>query len=228
VRGRAWIPLLGLLLAGIVATQVEILKLSASMGRSLEQNGTLTTENQLLQASVASLGNDQRIEQLASGMGMVEPPPGAVGFLAAEPGGDVSGALGNLHAQDPSWFLSVTPSNGAVVTGAGTSTLTESSASGVPASTPGTPPATVPTVPTGATADTGATGATGATAATGPTGTQTSAGGSADGSAGAVAASPPTQSAAPAPAQSQPIAEGSAGGAAAIQPAGSAQQDSGG
>ena len=46
VRGRAWIPLLGVLLAGIVAAQVEILKLGASMGRSLEQTTTLTSQNE--------------------------------------------------------------------------------------------------------------------------------------------------------------------------------------
>src|SRR5437588_2148913 len=36
LRGRAWIPVLGVLLAGIVATQVEVLKLGASMGRWME------------------------------------------------------------------------------------------------------------------------------------------------------------------------------------------------
>ena len=86
VRGRAWIPLLGVLLAGIVAAQVEILKLGASMGRSLEQTTTLTSQNELLRDSVASLSDDQRIERLATSMGMVLPPPGAVGYLTAESG----------------------------------------------------------------------------------------------------------------------------------------------
>src|SRR5438105_2710091 len=35
VRGRAWILVLGVMLAGIVAMQVELLKLNASIGRSL-------------------------------------------------------------------------------------------------------------------------------------------------------------------------------------------------
>ncbi len=89
VRGRAWIPLLGVLLAGIVAAQVEILKLGASMGRSLEQTTALTSQNEQLQGSVASLSDDQRIERLASSMGMVLPPPGAVGYLTAKRGGSV-------------------------------------------------------------------------------------------------------------------------------------------
>ncbi len=119
VRGRAWIPLLGVLLAGIVAAQVEILKLGASMGRSLEQTTTLTSQNELLRDSVASLSDDQRIERLATSMGMVLPPPGAVGYLTANQDGDVSRALGNIHAPDAAAFMALTPSNGALVTGAG-------------------------------------------------------------------------------------------------------------
>ena len=82
IRGRAWIPLLGVMLAGIVAMQVEVLKLGASMGRSLEANSTLSAQNATLRESVASLADDQRIEQLAASMGMVMPPPSAVGFLS--------------------------------------------------------------------------------------------------------------------------------------------------
>jgi hypothetical protein len=125
VRGRAWIPVLGILLAGIVATQVEILKLGASMGRAIEQTTTLTSQNEQLRGSVAMLGDDQRIERLASAMGMVLPPPGAVGYLPAGPNADVGRALNNLHSPDPSAFVSLTPlvGDGALVTGQGTSTL---------------------------------------------------------------------------------------------------------
>src|SRR5205085_833946 len=83
VRGRAWIPLLGVMLAGIVAMQVEVLKLGASIGRSIERSTALQSRNELLRESVASLADEQRIERLASGLGMVMPTPGAVGFLAA-------------------------------------------------------------------------------------------------------------------------------------------------
>ena len=41
IRGRAWIPLLGVLLAGIVAMQVEVLKLNAGIGRSIERGSAL-------------------------------------------------------------------------------------------------------------------------------------------------------------------------------------------
>jgi hypothetical protein len=123
VRGRAWIPLLGVLLAGIVAAQVEILKLGASMGRSLEQTTTLTNTNEQLRGSVAALADDQRIERLGGAMGLVLPPAGAVGYLAADRGGNVGGALANIHTPDSSAFVLMPAKNGALVTGANASTL---------------------------------------------------------------------------------------------------------
>jgi hypothetical protein len=104
VRGRAWIPVLGVLLAGIVAMQVEVLKLGTSIGRSIERSSTLQSQNELLQASVATLADDQRIERLAAGMGMVMPGPTAVAFLSARPDGSVGQALSNIHAPDPTGF----------------------------------------------------------------------------------------------------------------------------
>ena len=55
--------------------------------------------------SVASLSDDQRIERLATNMGMVLPPPGAVGYLTANPGGDVSERSGTSTRRMPrrSW-----------------------------------------------------------------------------------------------------------------------------
>ncbi|MEO6859825.1 MAG: hypothetical protein ABI323_14780, partial [Solirubrobacteraceae bacterium] len=123
VRGRAWIPLLGILLAGIVAMQVEVLKLSANMGRSLERGAALQSRNEQLQASVAQLGDDQRIERIAASMGMVMPPPAAVKFLAPRPSGQMSRALAGIHAPDPTAFAAgVQALQTAAVAAAGTTT----------------------------------------------------------------------------------------------------------
>jgi hypothetical protein len=116
IRGRWWIPVLGVMLAGIVAMQVEVLKLGASMGRSLERNSVLSSSNATLRQSVATLGDDQRIEQLAASMGMVMPPPQAVGFLAASAAGNPGRALANIHQPSTSSFLALTPENGEIVT----------------------------------------------------------------------------------------------------------------
>jgi len=137
------------MLAGIVAMQVEVLKLGASMGRSLELNTTLSAKNASLRESVASLGDDQRIEQLAANMGMVMPPPQSVGFLTAHRNGDATRAAANIRQPDSSSFLLLTTSNGAVVTAQSLAAWdqfgTTSTATSTPTSTSTLPAGTVPT-----------------------------------------------------------------------------------
>ena len=106
VRGRAWIPVLGILLAGIVATQVEVLKLGASEGRWMSRTAALSARNQTLQASVAALSDDQRIERLASRMGMVMPAPTAITFLNRPHPGGVRAAMARMRAPDATQFES--------------------------------------------------------------------------------------------------------------------------
>jgi hypothetical protein len=157
IRGRVWIPLLGVMLAGIVAMQVEVLKLGASMGRSLQANSTLSAQNATLRESVASLADDQRIEQLAASMGMVMPPPSAVGFLSPHGRGVEAKAAANIHQPNPGSFDYLTSGNGAVVTPAslaawnssgllGSSTPSSTSTASAPTAT--TPTATSPTATT--------------------------------------------------------------------------------
>ena len=163
-----------MLLAGIVAAQVEILKLGASMGRSLEQTTALTTQNEQLRGSVAALSDDQRIERIASTMGMVLPPPGAVGYIVAKGGRNVGGALANIHTPDPAAFVALAPSNGALVTGAGHSMLPTSAGvlaqAGTPASaTPTSTQSPTETVPSASSATSSTTAGTTTTTSTVPT-----------------------------------------------------------
>ncbi|HKO27446.1 MAG TPA: hypothetical protein VJU80_08325, partial [Solirubrobacteraceae bacterium] len=221
VRGRAWIPLLGVLLAGIVAAQVEILKLGASNGRSLEQTTTLTNTNEQLRGSVAALSDDQRIERLASAMGLVLPPPGAVGYLAAGHHGNVAGALANIHAPDSAAFVLMTAKNGAMVTGPNASTLPP---------TPGTPPppasTTSTTTPTSASTDT-STGTTATTSTVPTTSTVATASTSATTSDPTTAASTTISQATTTTPTTTPTTQTSSSGAAAIAPS-STQPSSGG
>jgi hypothetical protein len=156
IRGRVWIPLLGVLLAGIVAMQVEVLKLNAGTGVSLQRTTALQNQRDVLEASVAQLADDQRIESRAAQMGLVMPAPSQVKFLTAGPG-DTGAAVGNVHQPNQTAFAAQLP--GAVTTGG------VSSPSGtVP--TAAVPGATVaPALGTGTTAATG-TPATTATATT--------------------------------------------------------------
>ena len=236
IRGRAWIPLLGVLLAGIVASQVEILKAGASMGRALEQTTALTTQNEQLQGTVAGLADDQRIERLADNMGLVFPPPGAVGYIQAKPGGNARGAVGNIHTPDAPSFALLKASNGAMVTGSGTSTLPPPAGAPLPPTTPTTPNTTAT-----ATGASGSTGATTSASTTAPTSTSTATSSGTTTSSGAATSSgttTPTTTAAPpttsTTATQTPTSTSSATGtgpptgAAAISPSAATQSSSGG
>ena len=104
VRGRLWIPLLGVLLAGIVAMQVEVLKLNASIGGSVVQAGRLQSQDQRLQGAVSRLSDDQRIEAEAAQMGMSMPAAYTPQFLAGNEQTNLARALRNIHSPDPAGF----------------------------------------------------------------------------------------------------------------------------
>jgi hypothetical protein len=206
VRGRAWIPVLGVLLAGIVAMQVEVLKLNTTMGRSIARGSTLQSQNELLQASVASLADDQRIERLATGMGMVMPAPTGVAFLSAQHGGNVGRAIANIHAPDPAGFaaqLSAQLAASASAAGFGGSTSGAPGASSTGAAATASTPASSPT------AAASASGATGSTSSTGPSGTSTT-------TSSSTAAGPTSTG-------SASSGQGPATGAAAVAPPGQSQ-----
>jgi hypothetical protein len=203
VRGRVWIPLLGVLLAGIVAMQVEVLKLNAGIGRSLERSSSLQGQNELLRASVARLSDEQRIERIAARMGMVMPGPTQLRFVHGGPT-SVERALDSIHAPDATGFIARLPTIGAPAAPQGTSVNTApgltaagtsgtasaaaTSATGVSATT-GT---STTTGTSGTTSATGAAGTTSSAAGTGATGTGTPTGTSGTTSASGTSAVTPT------------------------------------
>ena len=155
VRGRAWIPVLGVMLAGIVAMQVEVLKLNASMGRSIALASSLQMRNELLRTSVSSLSDAQRIERLATRMGMVMPGPTAVDFLRGP--ASAAQAVAGIHTPDAAMFDSALQASavqaGAAsgTTSSGLASQTSSSATAGSAATTGpattTPSTTTPVAP---------------------------------------------------------------------------------
>jgi hypothetical protein len=118
IRGRYWIPLLGVLLVGIVAMQVEVLKLNAGIGRALEQSTSLQIRNEQLRAAVARGADDQRIESMAAHMGMVMPRPATIRFLQRHPIADVGRAIANIRTPDATGFQA-TLTAGSTTSGAG-------------------------------------------------------------------------------------------------------------
>jgi hypothetical protein len=103
IRSRIWIPLLGVLLVGIVASQVEILKLNASLGHGVVRAAQLQSQDQRLANAVSQMSDVQRIEAKAAQMGMSMPAAYLPNFL---PGGsgDLRRAMANIHKPDPAAF----------------------------------------------------------------------------------------------------------------------------
>jgi cell division protein FtsL len=108
IRGRIWIPLLGVLLVGIVGMQVENLKVNAGLGRAIAQTSTLQSRNDWLRDDVAQLSDPQRIEGIAARHDMLMAPPSVTKFLRA--GGtssaSVRAAIAGIHAPGSTYFAS--------------------------------------------------------------------------------------------------------------------------
>ena len=88
LRSRAWIWLIGVLLGGIVAMQVSLLKLNAGISRAVTTTATLERQNAALEGEIARLSSSERIQAAAVEDGMVRPAPGDVDFLHARPDRD--------------------------------------------------------------------------------------------------------------------------------------------
>jgi hypothetical protein len=90
----------------IVGLRVEVLKLGSSVGRQLQQATTLESGNAALRAQVSALSGNQRIEQLASTMGMTMPGPMDTHFVNASSGAKVNAAIRGIHVPSAQTFLS--------------------------------------------------------------------------------------------------------------------------
>ncbi len=90
LRGRAWIWLIGILLGGIVAMQVSLLKLNAGISNAVTTASTLERQNADIEAEIAKLSSVERVRDTAVAGDMVTPAPGDVGFLHARGERDAS------------------------------------------------------------------------------------------------------------------------------------------
>jgi cell division protein FtsL len=69
--GLVWIVLSAVLLTGVVALNVVVLRLNMQLDRTGRERANLRAENQLLQAEVSSAGASSRIQTLAKARGFV-------------------------------------------------------------------------------------------------------------------------------------------------------------
>jgi len=98
LRGRAWIGLVAFALIGIVTMQLGLLKLSGGIGRAIEREALLQRENAALSIENSELAAGERVQSLATGLGMELVPTGALRFLAANPRTDITKAAAAVSA----------------------------------------------------------------------------------------------------------------------------------
>ncbi len=153
LRGRIWIWLIGLSLGGIVAMQVSMLTLNTGISRAVQSSATVEHQNAALEASIARLSSQERIQRAAGALGMAAPEAGDVIHLRARP--HVDGRRAAVRMSEPSdqarqLLAAGTGASGAGATGTGTTETATVQAGTVTT----TAQAEVPTAPAGTTAAT--------------------------------------------------------------------------
>jgi hypothetical protein len=84
-RGRAWIGVLGVLLAGIVALNVITLSFAASTGRIYQSIEALEQDNSIARSRDAQRYGTARIRREAAAQGLIMPAADQVRYLRVSP-----------------------------------------------------------------------------------------------------------------------------------------------
>jgi cell division protein FtsL len=123
IAGKAWIGVVAFALIGIVTLQLGLLQLNRGIGRALERESALQTENAALSVENSEMASGDRVESEAQGQGMEIVSPGALRFLSARHGGEIAGAAAALgapiHAAAPGGETSASPSASSSAVSAG-------------------------------------------------------------------------------------------------------------
>jgi hypothetical protein len=165
LRGRACIWIIGIMLGGIVAMQVSLLRLNSGISRAVQTQGTLEKQNMGLQQAIASLTSSDRVTNGAAQGQMIDPSAGDTRYLTPRPGTDPAravrrmkppsepakaimannGVLPGVLAPPGSSAAALAASLNAGTPGAATGTTTTPAAGATTTTT--TPPATTSTTP---------------------------------------------------------------------------------
>jgi cell division protein FtsL len=112
LTGRACIAVVGVLLAGIVFFNVDLLQMNRDITKMADRAGQLKRENARLRLDLARLASSERIQETAAGLGLVLPAPGEVRYLRSRPPIDAKNASKHISAPD-STYLPPDPTTGA-------------------------------------------------------------------------------------------------------------------
>lgn len=97
LHGRGWIVLVGLLLFGIVFSNVTLLQRNREIAKTAELSTEVKRANEGLRAQLARLGSNQRVQSAAAKRGFALPAPGAVEYLRSGGSKDASRALAQVR-----------------------------------------------------------------------------------------------------------------------------------
>jgi cell division protein FtsL len=101
LSGRAWIGLVGVLLAGIVFFNVDLLRMNREITHMADRASQLKRENARLRQDVAGLASSERIQEAAAQLGLVLPQPADVRYLKSNPTVDARTASKRIIAPEP-------------------------------------------------------------------------------------------------------------------------------
>jgi cell division protein FtsL len=84
LTGRIWIGLIGVLLAGIVFFNVDLLQMNREITQMADRATQLKRQNDRLRHDYARLASSERIQEAAAALGLVYPAAGEVRYLESK------------------------------------------------------------------------------------------------------------------------------------------------
>jgi cell division protein FtsL len=83
--GLAWIAVTGILLAGVVALNVAVLRLNVQLDRVGEQRARLRAKNAALESELSRAAASPRIQALATHQGLIPADPSQTTYVELRP-----------------------------------------------------------------------------------------------------------------------------------------------
>jgi cell division protein FtsL len=98
LTGRLWIGLIGVLLAGIVFFNVDLLQMNREITQMADKATQIKRQNDRLRHDYARLASSERIQEAAAALGLVYPAAGEVRYLESKPKRDAHDASKRITA----------------------------------------------------------------------------------------------------------------------------------
>jgi cell division protein FtsL len=98
LTGRIWIGLVGVLLAGIVFFNVDLLQMNREITQMADRAAEIKRQNDRLRHDYARLASSERIQEAAAALGLVYPAAGEVRYLESKPKLDAHNASKRIIA----------------------------------------------------------------------------------------------------------------------------------